>query len=110
MLRGEVIASINRSNLRKRILSYLFDHSPEWSYPNEIARGVCSDPSNTTGALKGLGVRYNEEVSLIGLGLCEQKQVGITTFYRIKPEKMEEASEILMVFRGTQRKYVELEL
>jgi len=66
-----VIRSINRSELRKRILFYLDQIYPSPTYLSEIARMVKSDPSNVKGALSGLGNRYNGSSSLVSLGLVE---------------------------------------
>jgi len=66
-----VIRSINRSELRKKILLYLDEIYPTPTYLSEIARMVKSDPSNVKGALIGLGNRYNGHSSLVSLGLVE---------------------------------------
>ncbi|NPA47334.1 MAG: transcriptional regulator [Thermococci archaeon] len=66
-----VIRSLNRSELRKRILFYLDSIYPSPAYLSEIARAIGSDPANVKGALVGLGNRYSEDSSLVNLGLVE---------------------------------------
>jgi hypothetical protein len=64
--------SLRRSNIRKRIAEYLFEISPSGSYTSEIAYNVKTTPTNVIGAIKGMGSRYKEEESLIGLKIVEQ--------------------------------------
>ncbi|NJE29465.1 transcriptional regulator [Thermococcus sp. 18S1] len=78
-----VIRSINRSELRKRILLYLDEIYPSPTYLSEIARVVKSDPSNVKGALVGLGNRYNGHSSLVSLGLVEVVTDGGFKYYRL---------------------------
>ncbi len=78
-----VIRSINRSELRKRILLYLAEIHPSSAYLSEIARIVKSDPSNVKGALTGLGNRYNGSSSLVSLGLVEVVNDNGFKYYRL---------------------------
>ncbi len=67
----EILRSLNKSNLRERILLFLFDIDPKYAYPSEIARSVRSDPSNVLGCLKGMRKRYSKERSLVSMNLVE---------------------------------------
>ena len=71
-----VVRSLRRSNIRKKIAEYLFDISPSCSYTSEIAYNVKTTPTNVIGAMRGMGNRYKEDESLIGLGLVEEKESG----------------------------------
>ncbi|ASJ02569.1 transcriptional regulator [Thermococcus profundus] len=79
----QVLRSIHRSELRKRILLYLNEIYPSATYLSEIARVVGSDPSNVRGALVGLGNRYNGESSLVYLGLVEEISNNGFKYYRL---------------------------
>ena len=68
-----VIRALRRSNVRKKIAEYLFDISPSSSYTSEIAYNIKTTPTNVIGAIRGMGSRYKEDESLIGLGLIEEK-------------------------------------
>ncbi len=78
-----VIRSLNKSELRKRVLFYLKEIHPNFTYLSELARNVRSDPSNVLGSLKGMGDRYNSNSSLIELGLVEMKEKGDSKYYRL---------------------------
>ena len=67
-----IIRSLRRSIIRKNIVDYLFDISPSGSYTSEIAYEVKTTPTNVIGAIRGMGKRYKEEESLIGLEIVEQ--------------------------------------
>ena len=71
-IRPLVIRSLRRSNIRKKIAEYLFDISPSGSYTSEIAYNIKTTPTNVIGAMKGMGTRYKEDESLIGLKIVEQ--------------------------------------
>ena len=71
-----VVRALRRSNVRKKIAEYLFDISPSSSYTSEIAYNIKTTPTNVIGALRGMGSRYKEDESLIGLGLIEEKNGG----------------------------------
>lgn len=75
-IRPLVIRSLRRSNIRKKIAEYLFDISPSGSYTSEIAYNIKTTPTNVIGAIRGMGERYKEEESLIGLNLVEQVTSG----------------------------------
>ncbi len=78
-----VIRSLNRSELRKRILFYLDKIYPSPTYLSEIARGIGSDPANVKGALVGLGNRYSEDSSLVNLGLVELVEKDGFKYYKL---------------------------
>ena len=71
-----VVRALRRSNVRKKITEYLFDISPSSSYTSEIAYNIKTTPTNVIGAIRGMGSRYKEDESLIGLGLIEEKNGG----------------------------------
>jgi predicted transcriptional regulator with HTH domain len=71
-----VVRALRRSNVRKKIAEYLFDISPSSSFTSEIAYNIKTTPTNVIGALRGMGSRYKEDESLIGLGLIEEKNGG----------------------------------
>ena len=92
-----VIRALRRSNVRKKIAEYLFDISPSCSYTSEIAYNVKTTPTNVIGALRGMGSRYNEDGSLLGLNIVEEKSgrrnirlYGITPFGKQMMESMKE--------------------
>ena len=71
-----VVRSLRRSNIRKKIAEYLFEISPSCSYTSEIAYNIQTTPTNVIGAMRGMGNRYKEDESLIGLGLVEERKSG----------------------------------
>ena len=71
-----VVRSLRRSIVRKRIADYLFDISPSGSYTSEIAYNIKTTPTNVIGAIRGMGSRYKEDESLIGLEIVEQVTSG----------------------------------
>jgi hypothetical protein len=71
-IRPLVIRSLRRSNIRKKIAVYLFEISPSGSYTSEIAYNIKTTPTNVIGAIRGMGDRYKEDESLIGLNIVEQ--------------------------------------
>ena len=78
-----ILRSLHRSELRRRILLYLYQLYPSATYLSEIARVVGSDPSNVRGALVGLGNRYNGESSLVYLGLVEEISNSGFKYYKL---------------------------
>ncbi|MDI3475365.1 MAG: hypothetical protein PWQ79_1913 [Thermococcaceae archaeon] len=78
-----VLRSLNRSELRKKILMYLNEIYPSPTYLSELARAIKSDPSNVKGALIGLGNRYNGHSSLVSLGLVEVVEKDGFKYYRL---------------------------
>ncbi len=78
-----IVRSLNRSDLRRKILFYLYKIYPNVAYLSEIAKAVKSDPSNVLGCLKGMGERYRDNFSLISLGLVEVVKIGNYKYYRL---------------------------
>ena len=74
--RPMVIRALRRSNIRKKIVEYLFEISPSSSYTSEIAYNIKTTPTNVIGAIRGMGLRYKEDESLISLNLIEEKESG----------------------------------
>jgi predicted transcriptional regulator with HTH domain len=70
------VRALRRSNVRKKIVEYLFEISPSCSYTSEIAYQVGATSSNVIGALRGMNARYREDESLISLELVEEKSGG----------------------------------
>lgn len=108
MLDGREVKSFMRSPLRLTVLRYLFDIFPQYNYLSEIARGVNSDPSNITGVLRGSGMRYTTEDSLISMKLVEVRVMKRNNYYRVNENSLEKISEILRVWNS--KKNVSLEL
>ena len=71
-IRPLVVRSLRRSSVRKKITEYLLEISPSGSYTSEIAYNVKTTPTNVLGAIRGMGDRYKEDESLIGLNIVEQ--------------------------------------
>lgn len=96
---GNIIRSLNRSELRRKVLFYLLSINPYRSYLSEISRAVKSDPSNVKGCLEGLGVRYTGEESLVGLGLVsfEQSKNGFK-YYKINTDFIEDVKALKTMF------------
>ena len=67
---------LRRSNVRKKIADYPFDISSSGSYASEIAYNVKTTPTNVIGAMRGMGSRYKNDESLIGLNIVEQINIG----------------------------------
>jgi predicted transcriptional regulator with HTH domain len=76
MKRPIAIRALRRSNVRKKIAEFLFEISPSCSYTSDIAYNIKTTPTNVIGALRGMGSRYKEEESLIGLEMVEEKSCG----------------------------------
>ncbi len=70
------IRALRRSNVRKKIADFLFEISPSCSYTSDIAYNIKTTPTNVIGAIRGMGSRYKEEESLIGLEMVEEKSCG----------------------------------
>ena len=87
-----VLRSLRRSNIRKKIAEYLFEISPSGSYTSEIAYNVKTTPTNVIGAIKGMGSRYKEQESLIGLKIVEQ----ITSNKDVKLYKLTDFGKIII--------------
>jgi predicted transcriptional regulator with HTH domain len=67
-----VFRALRRSNVRKKIVEYLFKISPSSSYTSEIAYSVKTTPTNVIGAIRGMESRYKKEESLIDLNIVEE--------------------------------------
>ncbi|BAA29633.1 135aa long hypothetical protein [Pyrococcus horikoshii OT3] len=100
-----VLRSLHRSELRRRILQYLYEIYPSATYLSEIARVVGSDPSNVRGALVGLGNRYNGESSLVYLGLVEEIRNNGFKYYRLT-EYGKKVVEMLRDYQAYYRKFM----
>jgi len=92
-----VIRALRRSNIRKKIVEYLFEISPSSSYTSEIAYNIKTTPTNVIGAIRGMGLRYKEDESLISLNIIEEKEsgknirlYGLTSFGRQIIESLKE--------------------
>ena len=96
---GNVIRSLNRSELRRKALFYLLSIYPYRSYLSEISRAIKSDPSNVKGCMEGLGVRYTGEESLVGLGLIsiEQTKNGFK-YYKVNQDYVEDIKGLRTMF------------
>ncbi len=96
---GNIIRSLNRSELRRKVLFYMLSIHPYRSYLSEISRAVKSDPSNVKGCLEGLGVRYTGEESLVSLGLIsiEQTKNGFK-YYKVNDEYIEDIKGLKTMF------------
>ena len=75
-LRPLVIRSLRRSNVRKKIVDYLFEISPSGSYTSDIAYNVKTTPTNVIGAIRGMNTRYRDDESLLSLNIVEQIESG----------------------------------
>ncbi len=78
-----VSRSLRRSRMRTEIAMYLYRTYPEASYPAEIGRGTGIDATNVIGALRGMGSRFDESNSLLGLGLVDIIEDNGTTYYQL---------------------------
>ena len=95
-MRPLVIRSLRRSNIRKKIVDYLFDISPSGSYTSEIAYNIKTTPTNVLGAIRGMGTRYKVEESLIALEIVEK----VTSGKEVKIYKLTDfGKEITKSFR-----------
>jgi len=70
------IRALRRSNVRKKIVEFLFDINPNCSYTSDIAYNIKTTPTNVIGAIRGMGSRYKVEESLISLKIVEEKSCG----------------------------------
>jgi len=67
-----VMRALRRSNIRKKIVEYLFKINPSSSYTSEIAYSIKTTPTNVIGAIRGMQSRYKKEESLIDLNIVEE--------------------------------------
>lgn len=70
------VRALRRSNVRKKIVEYLFEISPNYSYTAEIAYHVRTTPSNVIGAIRGMEERYKEDESLLNLDIVQERSCG----------------------------------
>lgn len=78
-----IVRSLNKSDLRRKVLFYLDSIHPNHTYLSELARAIRSDPANVLGCLRGMGNRYNGNSSLIELGLVEVVERNRFKYYRL---------------------------
>ena len=79
-----IMRSLRRSNIRKRIAEYLFDLTPSGSYTADIAYRLKTTSTNVHGAIHGMGDKYRNDDSLIGLNIVEQVNLrNDIKFYRL---------------------------
>ena len=84
--RIRVSRSLRRSRVRTEIAMYLYGTYPEASYPAEIGRGTGIDATNVIGALRGMGSRFDESNSLLGLGLVDKVRDSGATYYQLSEQ------------------------
>ncbi len=110
MITGETIRAFVRSKHRLNILKFLNAIYPEKAYLSEISKTLSIQETNVVGCLRGLNgnnyQRYDENLSLIGLGLVETVVRGNKVYYKIKDKAR--ADEIVLMF--PVRKMVEVEI
>jgi len=71
-LKPIIIRSLRRSSIRRKVVIYLFEISPNWSYTADIAYNVKTPSHNIIGAIHGKNIQYSDDKSLISLHLVEQ--------------------------------------
>ena len=106
---GDIIRSINRSILRVKVLHALWNRYPDSMYLYEIAQHCLSDSSNVKGALMGFGIRYDPDLSLVGLGLVVVTHKGSYSYYSLDPNRIHDIEDILKYMRSRKRLEVEFE-
>ena len=97
---GTVIRSFIRSKLRLSVLRNLFDVFPGELRLSTLSGRAFSDPSSVTLAIRGGGIRYSRDLSLLGLGLVEERKAHGGVYYSISPDRIADVSEILLVARS----------
>ena len=107
-MNGNIIMSLNRSELRRRVLFHLLSIYPYKSYISEIARNIRSDPSNVWGCLEGLGSRYTVEESLVGLALVNKEQLRHIKYFKINAHAIGEIKTLKIMF--SQREEIVMEV
>ena len=91
-----VIRALRRSNVRKKIVDYLFDISPNGSYTSDIAYHTNTARVSVIGALHGRDSIYRKDESLLSLNIIEQINSNDMRLYRITDfgkETLEELKE-----------------
>jgi predicted transcriptional regulator with HTH domain len=112
MINGECIRAFRTSILRLKVLKFLNAIYPEKAYLSEISKALSIQETNVIGCLRGLNnknysyPRYDENLSLMGLGLVETIVRGNKVYYKIKDKAR--ADEIVLMF--PVRKIVEVEI
>lgn len=110
MLSGEIIRSLNRSKIRLSVLRYINSRYPNLTYLSEIAFATSIQATNVIGGLRGFtasnSTRYNEDLSLVGLGLVETVNKNGKIYYKIKDKA--KVDEIVLMY--PVRKFVEVEI
>jgi predicted transcriptional regulator with HTH domain len=72
--------------VRTEVALYLYEIYPEASYPADIARNIGIDATNVIGALRGMGSRFDESNSLLGLGLVDIIEDKGVTYYQLSEQ------------------------
>ena len=110
MINGECIRSFRNSELRLKVLKHLNEIYPHKARLSEISKSLSIQETTVIGCLRGLKgkeyPKYDENLSLVGLGLVEKIIKGNRTYYRIKDKA--KADEIALMF--PVRKMVEVEI
>lgn len=74
--RPVIARALRRSNIRRKIIEYLFNVGPSGSYASEIAYHIKTTPTNVIGAIRGMGNRYRKRESLLDLQIVEEVNKG----------------------------------
>ena len=110
MINGECIRSFRTSGLRLKVLKHLNEIYPHKVRLSEISKSLSIQETTVIGCLRGLKgkeyPKYDEHLSLMGLGLVEKIIKGNRAYYRIKDKA--KADEIALMF--PVRKMVEVEI
>ena len=80
---SQILRSLKKSRVRTEIMLYLYKIYPNSSYPSDISRQIQIDPTNVIGGLRGMGRRYDETTSLIGVKLVEAINLEGTIYYKL---------------------------
>lgn len=80
---SQILRSLKKSRVRTEIMMYLYKIYPNSTYPSEISRQTRIDPTNILGGLRGMGSRYDESSSLIGIDLVEMIGLNGNTYYKL---------------------------
>ena len=80
---GHLLRSLKKSRVRTEVMMYLYNIYPNTSYPYDISRQTGIDSTNVIGALRGMGSRYKNSNSLIGMGLVDKVENDGVTYYKL---------------------------
>ena len=80
---SQILRSLKKSRVRTQIMMYLYTIYPNSTYPSDISRNIQIDSTNVIGGLRGMGSRYDETSSLIGVKLVETINLDGTTYYKL---------------------------